>query len=651
MPGRMNAIGRLLKRALIHFLVFTAALVTGLLLYANVVDLPRPIVSRVLASMSRGAFAFEAGAARLRGILSVRLTDVAMYRKQVLGDPMLESDVIYVRISPLAWMRQGAPVSSVVANHVVWRPKQGKSRKRRPPRPLRRRLAFRAQARSGRIYDVMLTNVACRVEGLGEKITAGDIEATLSAEGVSGRLSGQIGFDLMSRVMSCRVVSNFDPRIVKSFLFAHEMDFCRMLIERFSFEGEPPLVEWGFEWLVQEKGDIHVTGDFRMRDCTYCGVGLLRADGSVTVDRRGTNTFAELNNLFVVRREGMANVAFAVRPDEKRIEFDAESSLQPLAMGRMVGGLTNLLAKQVLFEGASTVVARGTLDYGGTHAGTDLRGSVQADRVAVGPFRCESGSCDIFMRGTEVTLTNIAAIVCGGTASGNVVLEVPPGGLSNVQYRADIRARGLDFEKFMQTVSTQGEDREYKGRLSGELQVTGRSGPAFDKTLNGKGRVRVSDGRVFMLPIFGGLSRLMTQVIPGLDFVLRQSDANCRFSIRDGRINTDKVAIEGDILSLSGRGAYDIGGDLDFDVQLKLLKEHTFVAKLVRVLTYPISKLFEFRLKGPLDDPKWYPVNFSFDLLERIGLRKTDSESEPEQKSGGDSQEEGDVEVIDEVSD
>jgi hypothetical protein len=63
---------------------------------------------------------------------------------------------------------------------------------------------------------------------------------------------------------------------------------------------------------------------------------------------------------------------------------------------------------------------------------------------------------------------------------------------------------------------------------------------------------------------------------------------------------------------------------MDFHVRVKLMKDNNVVARLVRVLTFPISKLFEFRLRGTLDDPHWYPVNFSGDLLEKIGLRKAE---------------------------
>jgi hypothetical protein len=53
----------------------------------------------------------------------------------------------------------------------------------------------------------------------------------------------------------------------------------------------------------------------------------------------------------------------------------------------------------------------------------------------------------------------------------------------------------------------------------------------------------------------------------------------------------------------------------------------------LRTLTYPISKLFEFKLAGTVSEPQWYPVNFSSDLLERIGIgskgRKAEVIGEP----------------------
>ena len=73
---------------------------------------------------------------------------------------------------------------------------------------------------------------------------------------------------------------------------------------------------------------------------------------------------------------------------------------------------------------------------------------------------------------------------------------------------------------------------------------------------------------------------------------------------------------------------WDLTGpyDINFDVQVKLLKGHNLGSKFFRALTYPISKLFEFKVRGPISDPNWYPENFSFDLLKKIGIVKKDSE-------------------------
>jgi hypothetical protein len=170
------------------------------------------------------------------------------------------------------------------------------------------------------------------------------------------------------------------------------------------------------------------------------------------------------------------------------------------------------------------------------------------------------------------------------------------------------------------------EKKEYSGQLSGHVTITGSVGKTDLRTLKGEGALKIREGRVFMMPVFGGLSTTMTKIVPGLDFVLRQSDATTEFVIGDGKIHTDKILIEGDVLSFNGHGDYHLNGKLDFNAQIKLMKEHTLVAKLIAILTYPISKLFEFRLHGTVAEPQWYPVNFSRDLLEKLGLEKEKEE-------------------------
>jgi len=608
--------------------LLSIALVVGFVLYANTVGLPRPISQAVLSRLNRGGFAFDMKSARLNGVRYVLLKDTSIHRKQVLGDPMFEAATVHIRISVMDWLRGNSGVADITVDNAIWRPLQGKAKARRKQGRLKRRSMFKVEVTNCRLYDVVLERTAFDIDGVDQDIQVRNLESTLAGNGYEGRLGGSLAYDMGKRVISGRLVTNLDPNALASVYAAHRMSFAQTLTERFTFPNEPPRGEWRFDRRSGVKGDLYVTGDFRMRDCTYRDVELLRADGSVEVTLRDGTREANVEDLLIVRREGMARVGFLVTPDDKTVRFEAESSLRPLAMGQMVGILTNLLTRYVTFDGASTVTASGVVDYGGQHALTDLKGAVQADHVGVERFECDSGSCDVRMVGNSLVLTNIEASVYGGTASGTIGLTAPPRGIREVDFETDVKLRGADFERLMEEISTGGTKRKYTGQLSGDLVLKGRTGPDVRESLQGAGNIEIRDGRVFLLPVFGGLSRLMTRVIPGLDFVLRQSDAGMSFRVGNGQIQTDKITVEGDILSLKGDGAYTLGGDLDFDIQVKLMKEHSLVSKLVRVLTYPISKLFEFRLRGPLDDPKWYPVNFSLDLLERIGLRKRASSEE-----------------------
>jgi len=622
-------------------LLLLVLLAVGSVVYCNAVGVPDMLLRRILDRLSLGGFAYDVGAARLAGVRSVLLRDACIYRKQRLGDPMFEADTVDIRLDYLAWLRGRSVVGSIGVQDAIWRPKQGQAKVRREPRRIRRPMQFKTEVINCRLYDVMLERTTFDVEGEGYRYRVRNLDSSACGNGHTGRLGGELAYDKRERVLSGELVTNLDPNAVVSVLSEHRMTFARTLTERFTFPGEPPRAEFRFDRRMGVKGDIRLDGNFRMRDCTYRGVELLRADGSIAVEQRDSTKAATVEDLLIVRREGMARVGFTVTPDEKQVAFNAETSLEPLAMARMVGVLTNVLTQYVTFDGASTVTAEGVVDYGGVHAGTDLKGTVRADHVGLERFSCDSGSCDVRMVGDQVTLTNIEATVYGGTASGSITLTAPPRGERQARFRGDVELANADFERFMKDASTAESKREYSGRLFGDLVIEGTSGKDCRKTLNGEGNIEIRDGRVFLLPVFGGLSRLMTRIIPGLDFVLRQSDARADFSIKNGRIETGKAVVEGDILSLKGDGSYALGGELDFDVQVKLMKEHTFVSKLVRVLTYPISKLFEFRLKGTLDDPSWYPVNFSMDLLERIGLRKRGSKSKADAPAPPEDEEDG----------
>jgi len=116
----------------------------------------------------------------------------------------------------------------------------------------------------------------------------------------------------------------------------------------------------------------------------------------------------------------------------------------------------------------------------------------------------------------------------------------------------------------------------------------------------------------------------MTKIIPGLDFVLCQSNVKSKFTISDGKFHTRDVLIEGELFGLTGRGDYYLNNDLDFKVRVNLLKSKTLMGMTFQRLLSPLRWFLEFRLTGTFDKPRWYLRTFSKDMLKKLGLSRTD---------------------------
>jgi hypothetical protein len=255
-------------------------------------------------------------------------------------------------------------------------------------------------------------------------------------------------------------------------------------------------------------------------------------------------------------------------------------------------------------------------DYGDMRH-TDVAAVVHARDVSWRGLAADTCSMRMRMQGGSNRVEDIRADICGGSVTGSVEVVRDLEGARPPAYRVALRADALDFEALAKLWAPR--DEGHRGRFTATLDLGGTVGSEAAGTARGHGFLSVREGRVFALPLFGGLSRILSRVVPGLDFVLRQSDAEAAYTVAGGVVRSEKISVKGDVLSLSGHGEYRFERrELDFHAQVHLMKEHTLVAKLLRVITYPLSKLFEFRVRGTLEEPAWYPVNFSKELLEKI---------------------------------
>jgi len=237
------------------------------------------------------------------------------------------------------------------------------------------------------------------------------------------------------------------------------------------------------------------------------------------------------------------------------------------------------------------------------------------------------------LSGTSAEIWNLSGAGFGGVFTGAVDMAAAwspdrtlerlcvavRGGVDDMSGSALARAFGLP-----------GAER-YEGRLSIAGGVNGATGPDALQTLRGEGRIRLTAGRLFRVPVFSPLIEFLDRLIPGADLSSSRTDAAADWTLADGQVRAESIVVGGDLINLSGHGAYALTRNLDFDIQVKLMKDTTLLGKAVRALTLPVSKLFEFRVRGTPGRPHWYPVNFSSDLLEKIPFtgRGGASQSEP----------------------
>ena len=155
-----------------------------------------------------------------------------------------------------------------------------------------------------------------------------------------------------------------------------------------------------------------------------------------------------------------------------------------------------------------------------------------------------------------------------------------------------------------------------QGDIDIDLDVQGSISSNLWSTVDGSGRVKISDGHLGRMKLFAGLTELLAVRIPGVSFLVDQTQASSDFVFEDGVFRTDNIYIEGGLISIKGWGRYDIAkDDLDFVSRVQFLKKESIAGKVIHRLTYPLTKLLlEFKVTGKIDDPKWEYIQ----ILDRI---------------------------------
>ncbi len=465
------------------------------------------------------------------------------------------------------------------------------------------RIRGRVNVSRTELMGVWLENLALVFEREGPALRI------VSADGIAGRGAAagpfhmEGGIDLPSGDYRGNARTAFDPHAMMPWL-----DPAQSLhVGATLFRSVPPVCT---AEVTGRMGDIRrlvLNGAVTATNFVYNGALLAAASARIQV----SNQVMRLDDIRAERAEG-AIVGWIEQDFIRRmLRFDIDSSIHPAAAGRLCGPSPHRFVSHFRTEGPARIRARGHADYGERRE-NDATFEIEAQDAGMGWLLLNRCAFQGRIRGRHVEITNVTGTVYGGTFAGHAALDLADGGETRTRYHAIGNFAVFDLPSVLRAL-TDREEQTHEGRLSGAVDLTGFIGAGQGHTAVGSGSIRIEDGRLLEIPLFGGFSRHLGRIIPGVAFA-SQSDFFADFRVANGRAATEQAELQGDILTMRARGSYGFDRSLDFVVEAKLLREG-LVADVVRLLTLPVTKLLEFDLGGSLIAPQWTPRNMPKELM------------------------------------
>ena len=290
-------------------------------------------------------------------------------------------------------------------------------------------------------------------------------------------------------------------------------------------------------------------------------------------------------------------------PGDRIYFINARGTAKPQAIANAIGPLQAHIMEPYHFLAPANAVVNGYAPLRDpTNADLNFK-ALKPVQVEILNVRSTNLLGEIHWVGQTMVLSNLTASLYGGTGTGLVNFDFTPHGGAYFSFVADLQ--DIDLHGLAVDLST-GTPSNYlehvEGRVSGHFVVT--SGFSEDwRSCNGYGSMKLRDGLLWDVPVFGLLSPVFNRVSPGLGNI-RATDASAQFFMTNGVIATDNLQIHTMQMLLQCNGTVDLKGNLRAHFSSELLHDVPGIGPLFTVFTWPVGKLFECKVTGTWDKPK-----------------------------------------------
>jgi hypothetical protein len=315
------------------------------------------------------------------------------------------------------------------------------------------------------------------------------------------------------------------------------------------------------------------------------------ADGALTCE-----------DVRVSRDEGVGSGSFTYdfKKHEVRVS-NIRSSLNPAEAVFWVDPKISKTVAPYKFRRPPNITANGVYQFGGgknTRLEINADGATGMDYVFLGKtMSFDRISARLLFTLDRLQITDVGGDIFSGTLRGNTDISLAK---NNPRYHAHLAVTNVDFPHLTNLYFNYYHYRTARGQLSGAYDFDGFGTDA--RKMHGTGKVGLTNGDVFAIPVLGPISEILNHIVPGIGYSIAR-DAAAKFTIRDGIIHTDDFNVSGQLFSIVGHGdLYFLDDKIDLDVRIS--------AKGPGIVLTPVYKLFEYKGEGSLKKPNWHPKIF-----------------------------------------
>lgn len=277
------------------------------------------------------------------------------------------------------------------------------------------------------------------------------------------------------------------------------------------------------------------------------------------------------------------------------------STAEPMVIARAIGPQIARAIAPYQFGRPPTAHVQGAIPMRGEE-GADLYFDLEGGPFHWWKFNLSQLAGRVHWSGEKLSLNVSRASFYQGASAGSAIFNFKTNG--NAEFQASFATTNTLLQSLMADLSPRTNNLE--GWLSGNLVITHGDTENWQSVL-GYGELQLRDGLVWDIPLFGIFTPVLNGVAPNLGNS-RATGASCSYYITNGIVFSDDLEIRSAAMRLQYRGTIDLEGRLNARVDAELLRNVWFVGPLVSTVLWPVTKMFEYKVGGTVDDPRTEPV-------------------------------------------